>query len=126
MVVRAGARPVAGVHDVHRALRAGDEEAGTAVANPNPDHTLPAASEMGDDDAFGAGDARGERGTGGAHPGELLLDTLRDGLDYTDGAHRTSLVFVGRAPGGGNLCGAISLSDIQSIQYRVVFVYISW
>jgi hypothetical protein len=122
-MVRAGAAPRRRIDHVHRALRAIHEEPGATVADADPYHTLAAAREVGDEDVLGARDARGEGGTGGAYSGEFLLDAPRDGLDYTRGAHRTSLVSVGRASGSGRSRGAISLSDTRIISFLTAFVY---
>ena len=101
VVVRAGAGPVAGVDDVHRASRTANEETGTAVADPDADRALAPAGQVRDDDVLGAGYARGESGAGGSHSGEFLLDAPRDGLDYTGGVH--SCLLSGCGPGSGEV-----------------------
>jgi len=81
VVVRAGTAPRRRIDHVHGALRAGDEESGAATGDADADRALAPAGEVGNEDVLGAGYARGEGGTGGAHSGEFLLDAGRDGLD---------------------------------------------
>ena len=80
MMIGARTGPVRRVHDVDRALRAGDEETGTAAGDADADEALAAARQVGDEDVLGAAYARFEVRTGRPKPLKLPLDALGDGV----------------------------------------------
>ncbi len=105
--------PTDRVNDVHRSLGAVHEEPGAIVADANADQSSPPAGEVGDDDAFGAGDPGCELRALRAHPGELLLDAVRDGLNYT--LLDQEMLLLVRVPGCVTTRGAVYLSDTHSL-----------
>ncbi len=90
VMVWAGARPVARVHDVHCATRSVHEEPGTSTGDSHTDHALAPAREVGNDNALGTLFAGGEARARLPYPLKLALDALRDGLRYSDGIRASS------------------------------------
>jgi len=87
VMIRARARPGRRINDVHGTLAAGDEEPDAVGIDPDADHALAAAREVGNDDVFGAVHPAGEAGAGGLHSVEFPLDAFGDALRYSEGVH---------------------------------------
>ncbi len=113
VVVGARAGPIRRVNDVHRALGTGHEEPGPTVADANADQSSPPAGKVRGDDVLRAGDPGRELRALRAHPGELLLDAVRDGLNYT--LLDQEMLLLVRVPGCVTTRGAVYLSDTHSL-----------